>query len=143
MKNNFYLITERHGLLLAVLIHLTAAEIFIFSFPIKGVAHKPSFVFLGAFLDPIDENLSHANYDFRFDQHLQVNVTPNINPVPRSLKPRAEFKKPDGKQSVKTTFLATDTKEGPTRRRDTDPALESTKIRIQMLKISADTYDND
>ncbi len=44
---------ETYGLLFALTLHIIIANMFIFTIPVRAVAHKPFFIYLGAFLENI------------------------------------------------------------------------------------------
>ncbi|HRZ40397.1 MAG TPA: hypothetical protein P5246_05250 [Candidatus Omnitrophota bacterium] len=72
--------SESCGLLLALAIHLIIANIFVFTVPVRPVAHKPVFVYLGSFL----ENIQSADPLFYASQKNQM--IPDHIPIPAAKK---------------------------------------------------------
>ncbi len=72
--------SESYGLILALAIHLIIANIFVFTVPVRPVAHKPVFVYLGAFL----ENIQSADPLFYASQKDQM--IPDHIPIPAAQK---------------------------------------------------------
>ena len=131
---SFHLTAEQYGILLAVLIHIIIGKLFVFSFPVRDVAHKPLFIFLGSFLDPIDENLLPSQYRFDPDHIRLPNAAVSINPKQGPEKP-LQTQQAEQKKALKTTFLQKD--DDKSRVQITpDHALDTTKIKAQSLKLS-------
>lgn len=86
---------SRFGLIysaaIAAVIHVFAANVFVFTFPEMGSSTKPVFVFLGSFLRPEDVSLSAAENSFRRENMNARNFNLDIRAgsLPR------EFDKPD------------------------------------------------
>ena len=97
---------ELKALILAILIHLIIAYVFIFSIPIKPAANRPDFIFWGSFLGPFVSDSSIINDRTLVEVQVPTNNYPSHAFNPKLMpKPDAKQKNTQNKKFIKTTFL--------------------------------------
>lgn len=130
-RNREHIALELKSLIVAILIHLIIAYLFIFSFPVKPVADRPDFVFWGSFLAPFINNDTPID-DLQLQKvHLQTGDDPRYSFSPElMLKPAQQQPTPSEKQLLKTTFL----QERPQPDQKEGHILDQTKANLKPLK---------
>ena len=137
-----YFSVESTAFFLSLFVHLIIARLFIFSFPLNDVAHKPVFVFWGSFLDPIESNLTEPG-GVRPSElgSAQPMTGPFLYTVKGTAnKPNADYQNESTqtqKISPKKTFLT----ESPLQRKaesiSTDPRLDATRATYRPLRLNS------
>lgn len=104
----YYFSIEQQALILAVLIHIIIARVFIFSFPVKNSSHKPMFIFWGSFLDSINGSLiSKKDAPVIKIAHPVYSKNTKFHEKTTAQKPHADYhdNKSNEKNFLKTSFL--------------------------------------
>jgi|GEM_PF-3793160 len=143
-----YSALERKTLLLSLLVHLLAAQIFIISFPVKTVAFKPILIFWGSFFDVAD---GAGEGRHLLSEHKSLTaLTPQGRNESEAYTEQTQLQKPaalgsrggeknvsDEKRVMKSTFLDKHSSESGLPKEEME-RLNQTKVQYKPLRVKTD-----